>query len=100
MQTAPQGEPERPRRVRLAAWSLAAGLAVGAAAVTGLVAGAISSRQAMGMALPAALLAIGGAITLAIPGPAASRWLGFRAGLRAGTLMNRWRSAFRRRERP
>ena len=100
MQTAPEGEPEPPRRVRLAAWSVVAGLAVGAAAMTGLFAGAIDTPQAMSMALPAGLLVIGGAITLAIPGPAASRWLGFRAGLRVGALMNRWRSAFRRRPRP
>jgi hypothetical protein len=95
----PDGQGEPPRRVRWAALSVVAGLAIGAAVVLGLALRVITARQAIGVALPAVLLTIGGAVTIALPGPGASHRLGFRAGLRAGTLAARMRSAFRGRRR-
>jgi hypothetical protein len=87
-----------PRQLRAigAAWCVAVGLVLGAACVICLALGAISPRQAVGIALPAVLLIAGGLIVAAIPDPATGRRTGFLAGFRAGLLFGRWRSVFRR----
>jgi hypothetical protein len=59
---------------------------------------AITGRQAVGIALPSVLLILGGLIVAAIPDNATGRRMGFQAGFRAGLLLGRWRSVFRRRQ--
>ncbi len=83
--------PRSPRVVR-AAWSAAGGVILGTSAVICLAMDAISGQQAVAMALPAALLILGGLIVVAIPDPAT----GQRRGFRAGSLLRRWRCVFRR----
>jgi hypothetical protein len=87
--------PCSPRVVR-AAWSAAGGVILGTSAVICLAIDAISGQQAVAMALPAALLIVGGLIVVAIPDPATGHQRGFRAGSRAGSLLRRWRCVFRR----
>jgi len=95
----PQPEDISPRRPRAerAAWAAAAGIILGISAVICLALGAISGQQAMAMALPAALLVAGGLIGVAMPDPATGQRGGFLAGLRAGSLLRRWRCVLRRR---
>ena len=94
----PQPEDISPRRPRAerAAWAAAAGIILGISAVICLALGAISGQQAMAMALPAALLIAGGLTVVAIPDPATGQRGGFLAGLRAGSLLRRWRRVLRR----
>ncbi|HTW01452.1 MAG TPA: hypothetical protein VMF87_14240 [Streptosporangiaceae bacterium] len=86
----------RRRRARRAAWCVIAGLILVAAAVTCAPLDVISPQQAIAVGLPGALLIVGGLIAGAAPDAAASRRLGFRAGLRTGSLLSRLRSVFRR----
>lgn len=58
--------------------------------------GVISAQQAIAMGLPAAVLIIGDLTAASIPDVSTSSRLGFQAGLRAGTLVNLWRSFVRR----
>ena len=94
----PQPEDISPRRPRAerAAWAAAAGIILGISAVICLTLGAISGQQAIAMALPAALLIAGGLIVMAMPDPATGQRGGFLAGLRAGSLLRRWRRVLRR----
>jgi hypothetical protein len=93
----PEGDdPARPR-ARAAAWAMGAGIVLGAVAVICLVSRAIVVQQAIAMALPAALLVIGGVIWGSPPDPATGRRLGFQAGFQLGSLVTRLRSLFRRR---
>jgi hypothetical protein len=57
---------------------------------------AISTRQAIGLAVPSALLTIGGLIVAARPDPVTAWRHGFQAGRRAGFLARLWRSILRR----
>ena len=84
-------------RARAAAWCTAAGIVLGVAAIICLGLHAIVVQQAIAMALPAALLVIGGVLWGASPDAAASRWLGFQTGFHLGSLVSRLRSLFRRR---
>jgi len=76
---------------------MGAGIILGSAAVICLVFRAIVVQQAIAMALPAALLVIGGAIWRSPPDAATGRRLGFLAGFQIGLLVSRLRSLFRRR---
>lgn len=76
---------------------MGAGITLGTAAVICLVFRAIVVQQAIAMALPAALLVIGGVIWGSPPDAATGRWFGFLAGFQLGSLVRRLRSLFRRR---
>jgi hypothetical protein len=76
---------------------MATGIILGTAAVICLVLRVIVVQQAIAMALPGALLIIGGVIWGAPPDPEASRRLGFLAGFQLGSVVSRLRSVFRRR---
>jgi hypothetical protein len=89
-------DPARPR-ARAAAWCMGAGIILGTAAVICLVFHAIVVQQAVAMALPAALLVIGGVILGSPPDAAISRRLGFLTGFEIGSLVRWLRSLFRRR---
>jgi hypothetical protein len=98
-------EPPRPRddrsprrpAARRAAWCAAAGVFLGAVAVICLAFGAVSVQQAIAVGLPAALLIITGIVMAVLPDPATGQRTGFQAGYLAGSLLSRWRSAFRHR---
>jgi hypothetical protein len=89
-------DPARPR-ASAAVWCTAAGIILGAAAVICLVLRAIAVPQAIAMALPAALLVIGGVLWGTPPDAATARWLGFQTGFHLGSMVSRLRSLFRRR---
>jgi hypothetical protein len=76
---------------------MAAGIILGTAAVLCLISRTIVVQQAIAMALPAALLVIGGVIWGSPPDPAISRRLGFHTGFQLGSLVSWLRSLFRRR---
>jgi hypothetical protein len=76
---------------------MAAGIIIGTAAVICLVYRAIAVQQAIAMALPAALLVIGGVLWGASADAATARWLGFHTGFHLGSMVSRLRSLFRRR---
>jgi hypothetical protein len=88
--------PRRPGFVRVAWWCAAGGLLLGIAIVVCVAAGAIGANQAVALAVPAALLIIGGLIVAALPDTVTARQRGFRAGLLVGSLLRRWRAALRR----
>ncbi len=98
MDAEPQPEDPRPRRslARAGPWCAAAGLVLAAALVACLAAGAISTRQSIGLAIPCIVLIAGGLTIAALPDPATAWRQGFQAGLRAGSLLRLWRSIFRR----
>jgi hypothetical protein len=89
-------DPVRPRG-RAAAWCVAAGVILGAAAVICLGYRAIAVQQAIAMALPGVLLVIGGVLWGAPPDAETGRRVGFYAGFQLGSLVSRLRSLFRRR---
>jgi hypothetical protein len=96
------GPPERPEahhprwpRARTAAWSVSAGIILGAAALLCRALGAVSSQQAIAIGLPGALLIIGGLIAAAVPDPETGRRMSFEAGFQMGWLLTRLRSLFR-----
>lgn len=85
------------QRVMVAACCQAVGALLAIAAVTCARMGLISAQQTVALALPAALLIVGGVIAAStVDAPTAER-LGFRAGLHVGLLLRRLRSLFRRR---
>lgn len=87
----------RPRKLRSigATWCVAAGVVLVLVALICLVFAAISGTQAVAIALPGVVLLFAGLIVAALPDPATGRRLGFQAGVRAGALLNRWRTALR-----
>lgn len=97
------GSPQRPdnllpRKQRgLAALCRASGAVLALATLTCSLLGIVSAQQAIAMALPAAVLIAADLIAASVPDPSTGRRLGFQAGLRAGTLVNRWRSLLRHR---
>jgi hypothetical protein len=97
------GPPQRPddfphrQQAGLAALCQASGAILALAALTCSLLSLISAQQAIAMALPAAVLIIGGLIAAPIPGHSTAGRLGFQAGLRAGTFVNLWRSLIRHR---
>jgi hypothetical protein len=76
---------------------MAAGVILGTAAVICLGFRAIAIQQAIAMALPAALLVIGGVLWGTSVDAATARWLGFQSGFHLGSMVSRLRSLFRRR---
>jgi hypothetical protein len=86
--------PRRPRVVR-AAWSAVAGLILATSAVICLALHAISGQQAVAIGLPAGLLIVGGLAVAALPDPETGQRRGFRPGLRAGSMLRRWRCVLR-----
>ena len=90
--------PRRPGFVRVAWCCAVGGLLLGIANVICMVAGAIGGNQAMALAIPAAILIIGGLFVAAAPAPdpVTGRQRGFQAGLRVGSLLRKWRTVLRR----
>lgn len=97
------GEPQQPDDgkqrpwARIAAWCQVIGAVLAIATLTCSLLGVISAQQAIALGLPATLLVVGGLIAAAAVDPSEGERLGFLAGLRAGTLLRRQRSLFRRR---
>jgi hypothetical protein len=91
----PEGHRPRWPRARTAAWCVSAGVILGAAALTWLALGMVSTQQAIAIGLPGALLITGGLIAAAVPDAAVGRHLGFQAGFQMGWLLSRLRSLFR-----
>jgi hypothetical protein len=95
------GEPDdngqQRRRARVAASCEVAGAVLALVTLTCTLLGAISAQQAIALGLPAALLIVGGLIGATVPDAAESYQRGLRAGRRVGSVLNRWRSMFRRR---
>jgi hypothetical protein len=94
-------EPDRRdgRKASRALWSAGAGLAVGLATVVACVLGDTSAKQAIMLGLPAAVATFGGLTVAVGSDPAKAERQGFRTGLKAGSLRQRWRSTFGRRGR-
>lgn len=84
------------RKPRRALWFACAGLVIGLAIAVASALGETSTKQAIMLGLPAAVLTFGG-LTIAVGSdPATAERQGFRAGLRAGSLRRRWRAVFAR----
>jgi hypothetical protein len=97
------GDPQQPddhrrqrQHARVAAWCQAVGAVLAIATLTCSLLDVISAQQAIALGLPAALFIIGGLIAAASVDPSTAEQLGIRAGLRVGTLLRLFRSAFRR----
>lgn len=101
------GEPQQPddnnsdrgqrQRARVAAWCEAIGAVLAIATLISSLLNAISAQQAVAMGLPAVLLTAGGLIAASTLAESDGGRIGFRAGLRVGTLLRKLRSAFRHR---
>jgi hypothetical protein len=94
-----QPDNDRPHRdrARLGAWCQVAGAILAVVTLTCALFGVITAMLAIALAVPAALLIVGGLI-LAAPGDAsAGQRFGFRVGLRFGALLSQIRSIFRSR---
>jgi hypothetical protein len=78
----------------LAAWCAAAGVSLGIAAVLCSALGAISAQQTIALAMPGAILIVGGLIASISADAATAQRHGFDVGLRLGSVLSRWRSAF------
>jgi hypothetical protein len=68
------------RRVRLAAWCTAVGLALSLVTVTLSAFNAVSTQQAIALAMPAVLITVGGIAGLIVP----DAWIAWRRGFRHG----------------
>ena len=68
------------RRVRLAAWSTALGLALSSVTITLSALNAVSTQQAIAIAMPAVLSTVGGMVGLIVP----DAWIAWRRGFRHG----------------
>jgi len=97
------GSPQQPADIKsrhqagLTALCQVGGTVLALATLTCSLLEVISAQQAIAMGLPAAVLVTGDLITASIPDPSTSKRLGFRAGLRAGSLVNLCRSLVRHR---
>jgi hypothetical protein len=78
----------RPRAWQ-AMWCLSAGVILARAAVVCLGRDVVSAQQAIALALPGALLIVGGLIPAAAPGAATGRQFAFEAGFRMGWCLGR-----------
>jgi hypothetical protein len=87
----------RPRKLRAigATWCAVAGVALVLVALICLAFATISGTQAVAIAMPGVVLIFAGLIVATLPDPATGRRLGFQAGVWAGSLLNRWRTALR-----
>ena len=68
------------RRARLAAWSTVVGLALSAVTIVLSALNAVSTQQAIAMALPAVLITVGGIAGRIVP----DAWIAWRRGFRHG----------------
>ncbi len=68
------------RRVRLAAWAIAAGLGLSSVTVALSALNAVSTQQAIALALPAVLITVGGIAGRIVP----DAWIAWRRGFRHG----------------
>jgi hypothetical protein len=91
----PEGHRPRWLSARTAAWSVSAGVVLGAAALICRAFGAVSAQQAIAIGLPGVLLIIGGLILAAVPDVETGRRRGFELGFQMGWLLSRLRSLFR-----
>jgi hypothetical protein len=85
----------RAGQVDLATLCQAGGAVLAVATLTCSLLNVISANQAIALGLPATVLVIGGLIASSVPDPSVSSRLGFQAGLRAGALVNLYRSFVR-----
>ena len=85
------------RKARRALWFAGAGVAAGLATAIASALGDMSVKQAITVAVPAAVLTFGGLAVAVASDPETAERLGFRAGLKAGSLRRRWRSVSGRR---
>jgi hypothetical protein len=90
----PDGRDER--KARRALWFACAGLAVGLATAIASALGDTSTKQAIMLGLPAAVVTFGGLTVAVGSDPETAERQGFRAGLKAGSLRRRWRAHFAR----
>jgi hypothetical protein len=90
----PDGRDER--KARRALWFACAGLAVGLATAIASALGDTSTKQAIMLGLPAAVVTFGGLTVAVGSDPETAERQGFRAGLKAGSLRRRWRALFAR----
>ena len=67
-------------RARLAAWTIAVGVLLSSAAVAVSALNAVSTQQAIAMALPAVLITVGGIVGRIVP----DAWTAWRRGFRCG----------------
>lgn len=90
------------RQARLALWLAGVGGGGGLAIVIAAALGEISVMQTIMLGVPVAVLILGGLMVALARDPESAERLGFRAGLSAGSLRNRWRSVFgrQREDRP
>ncbi len=90
------------RQARLALWLAGVGGGGGLAIVIAASLGEISVKQTIMLGAPVAVLILGGLMVALARDPESAERLGFRAGLSAGSLRNRWRSVFgrQREDRP
>lgn len=68
------------RRARLAAWNTAVGIVLSSVTVALSALNAISTQQAIAMALPAVLVTVGGMVGRVVP----DAWIAWRRGFRHG----------------
>jgi hypothetical protein len=93
----PQDETRRRSRSRRAAWFVGIGVILAIAAVICSTMDAVSVQQAIAMGVPGAVLIIGGLLAVLLPDAETGQRAGFEVGFRAGSLLTRLRSPFRRR---
>jgi hypothetical protein len=93
----PQDETRRRSRSRRAAWCVGTGVILAIAALICSTTGAVSVQQAIAIGVPGALLIIGGLMAVLLPDAETGQRTGFEVGFRAGSLLTRLQSAFRRR---
>ena len=82
--------------MRIAVASVVAGGVAGLAIAVTYALGDISLKQTIMLALPAAILILGGLTVAMTSDPETVERQGFRAGMKAGSLRRRWRSALGR----
>jgi hypothetical protein len=96
----PDDDDSRQRhRGRIAVWCQIAGAVLALATLTCSLLDLISAQQAIALGLAAALLIVGGLIADAVPDLPVGYRSGFRAGLRAASVLSRLRTLFRRRSK-
>jgi hypothetical protein len=85
--------------MRIAVAAVVAGIVAGLAIAVTFALGDISVKQTIMLALPAAILILGGLTVAMTSDPERMERQGFRAGMKAESLRRRWRSALGRQGR-
>jgi hypothetical protein len=85
------------RKARRAFWCAGAGVVAGLATAVVSALGDMSTKQAIMVGVPAAILTFGGLAVAVASDPETAERQGFRAGLKAASLRRRWRSVLGRR---